>query len=68
MKMIAEIFDIANQYALELPPSEETMVLPVGSEINAFVDHTLLKPERYTRTGKEVMPGSFDISICQCVR
>ena len=45
MKAIAEIFDIANQYALELPPAVETIALPVGNEINAFVDHTLLKPE-----------------------
>ncbi len=45
MKSIVEIIELANQYALELPPAAETILLPVGSEINAFIDHTLLKPE-----------------------
>lgn len=45
MKSITEIFELANQYDHELPSPSQAIVMPVGSEINALIDQTLLKPE-----------------------
>lgn len=45
MKSIAEIIELANHFALELPPVPEKIIFPKDIEINALVDHTILKPE-----------------------
>ncbi len=45
MKLIREIFDIASQYEVELPPPAEEIVLPASKELHTYIDHTLLKPE-----------------------
>ena len=67
MKSIAEIFELANQYDLELPPAPEGVLMPVGNEINALIDHTLLKaeasPDQVKQLCQEAVTHRF-ASVC----
>jgi deoxyribose-phosphate aldolase len=67
MKSIAEIIELANQYDLELPPALESGLMPVGNEINALVDHTLLKadatPDQVKQLCQEAVTHRF-ASVC----
>lgn len=67
MKSITEIFELANQYSLELPPAAEEIVLPSGNEINDFIDHTLLKadatPDQIKKLCQEALTYHF-ASVC----
>ncbi len=67
MKSITEIINLANQYALELPPAAEDIILPKGNEINSLVDHTLLKaeatPDQVKKLCQEALTYQF-ASVC----
>jgi len=42
---LSDLINLANSYEKELPAAPEKARLPTGSEIAAWIDHTLLKPE-----------------------
>lgn len=67
MKSITEIINLANQYALELPPAAEEIILPKGNEINSLIDHTLLKaeatPDQVKKLCQEALTYQF-ASVC----
>ncbi len=43
-----ELLASAEAYLRELPATPESISLPIGTEISAWIDHTLLKPEATT--------------------
>jgi len=45
METLAEIIALADAYEQELPLGGESLPVPQGKEIAAWIDHTLLKPE-----------------------
>lgn len=67
MKSITEIINLANQYALELPPVVEKIAVSSGNEINALIDHTLLKaeatPDQVKKICQEALMYKF-ASVC----
>ncbi len=51
MQSLREVIDLADSYERELPAPPKPLTRPIGSEIAAWIDHTLLRPEA---TGEEV--------------
>ncbi len=45
MPTLTESLSLAEKYRVELPPTLPIKTVPVGAEIVAWIDHTLLKPE-----------------------
>jgi len=45
MQPLIDLLALAAQYEKEPPPYPEALVQPVGAELAALIDHTLLKPE-----------------------
>ena len=45
MDSLPEILERANLYIEELPPVSKKLILPIGSEVAGWIDHTLLKPD-----------------------
>lgn len=45
MDSIAQFVELARESEQQLPPPPAPLKLPVGAEIAAWIDHTLLKPE-----------------------
>jgi deoxyribose-phosphate aldolase len=45
MQSLSDLLKLAAAYEAQMPPRADTPVMPRGSEIAGFIDHTLLKPE-----------------------
>jgi deoxyribose-phosphate aldolase len=45
MQSLNDLLKLSTTYEKEVPPRTDTPVMPRGTEIAAFIDHTLLKPE-----------------------
>jgi deoxyribose-phosphate aldolase len=45
MQTIGELLELAEAFENELPQRTSTLAQPVGAEIAAWIDHTLLKPD-----------------------
>ena len=45
MQSLKQILTLADSYCQELPAAPAPLVMPVGAEVAAWIDHTLLKPE-----------------------
>ncbi len=54
MNKLKQILEHAETYDRELPAPRSSMTLPQGSEIAAWIDHTLLKPEATPEQVKKV--------------
>ena len=52
MQSLQEILALADSYEKELPAAPMPLTQPVGAEIAAWIDHTLLKPEATTEQVK----------------
>ena len=48
MQSLKQILSLAESYCQELPAVSAPLVKPVGAEVAAWIDHTLLKPEATT--------------------
>jgi deoxyribose-phosphate aldolase len=45
MSTLAELLDVVDAYDQELPAPPPALTKPIGAEMAAWIDHTLLKPE-----------------------
>lgn len=67
MKSLAELITIVEQYSHELPPVPVPVHIPSGSEINSWIDHTLLKadatPDQIRKVCLEALDYQF-ASVC----
>lgn len=67
MKSMAELIEIVDHISQELPPVPAPVVVPVGSAINGWIDHTLLKadatPDQIRKICQEALQYQF-ASVC----
>jgi deoxyribose-phosphate aldolase len=54
MRSLHEILDLVEAYERELPKPPLPLTPPIGAEIAAWIDHTLLKPEATARQVKKL--------------
>jgi deoxyribose-phosphate aldolase len=54
MQSLREVLDLVDSYERELPSPPRPLIRPVGTEIAAWIDHTLLKPEATAQQVKKL--------------
>lgn len=67
MKHIKKIIKLAADYERELPPPPPALSVPLGRDVAAWIDHTILKPDASSAQIKQLCQEAIDnhfISVC----